>query len=83
MNQRKNLKKNAFWFKRFSGKAYGAFNSMHRIVHISVATGFVLATVPAIGISAQTKTENQKTTSGYRTVHLCQQKSSLRLGSAK
>lgn len=61
MNQRKDLKKSAFWFKRFSGKAYGAFNSMHRVVHISVATGFVLATVPAIGVSAQTKTENQRT----------------------
>lgn len=61
MNQKKDLKKSAFWFKRFTGKAYGAFNSMHKVVHISVATGFVLAVAPTVGVSSQTKTEQQKT----------------------
>lgn len=61
MKQKKGINKSIFWFKRFSGKAYGAFNSLSRVVHIGVATGYVLTIAPGVGVSAQTKLENTKT----------------------
>lgn len=61
MKQKKTINKSIFWFKRFSKKTYSAFNSLSRVVHICVATGYVLAVSPSIGVSAQTKSEQHKT----------------------
>lgn len=44
----------AFRFKRFSRKAYGAFNSMHRVVNIGVVSGCMLTFAHAT-TSAQTQ----------------------------
>lgn len=60
MKHEKNYRKNVFRFKRFTGKAYSAFASMHKVVNIGVVTGCVLTVIPFTGISAQSSEGNDK-----------------------
>lgn len=53
MNQKQFGKPTVFRFKRFSHKAYSAFNSMHKVVNIGVVAGCVLAFAHAAETSAQ------------------------------
>lgn len=53
MNQKQFGKPSAFRFKRFSHKAYSAFNSMHKIVNIGVVAGCVLTFAHSTEVSAQ------------------------------
>ncbi len=54
MKQEMFHKQRAFRFKRFAGKAYSAFNSLHREVTIGVVTSCVLTFAAAGTVSAQT-----------------------------
>lgn len=55
MQQEQFNKQKAYRFKRFAGKAYSAFNSLHREVTIGVLTGCVLTFAAAGTVSAQSK----------------------------
>lgn len=49
-------------FKRFSGKAFGAFHSMHRVVNIGVLAGLTLSAMALPKAEAQnTRTHKQQT----------------------
>ncbi len=54
MKQEKFNKLKTFRFKRFAGKAYSAFNSLHKEVTIGVVSGCVLTFAAAGTVSAQT-----------------------------
>lgn len=51
----------AYRFKRFTRKAYSAFNSMHRVVNHGVISGCVLAAVHTTTTVAQTVAEKENT----------------------
>ena len=55
--EQKCFRKKAFRFRRLTGKAYGAFNSMHRVVNIGVLSCAVLAFADVKTASAQGNVE--------------------------
>ncbi|MFV0468336.1 MAG: TonB-dependent receptor plug domain-containing protein [Dysgonomonas sp.] len=54
MKQRQFNRSKVFRFKRFQNKAYSAFNSMHKVVNIGVAIGFVLSMTHSMKVTGQT-----------------------------
>ena len=60
MNRKKFNQQRAFRFKRFSRKAYSAFNSMHKVVNIGVVTGCVLTAMIVPTAKAQTTTTGEQ-----------------------
>lgn len=60
MNQKQFGKPRAFRFKRFSHKAYSAFNSMRKVVNIGVVAGCVLTFAHATETSAQSSLNSRE-----------------------
>lgn len=60
MKQQHFNERKAFRFRRFARKAYGAFNSMHKIVNIGVVSGCVLTAVHTTSATAQSSAQLQK-----------------------
>lgn len=57
MKQKRFNEQRIFRFKRFTRKAYSAFNSMHKVVNIGVVVGCALAFLPSSPIVAQDTNE--------------------------
>ncbi|MDR1500011.1 MAG: TonB-dependent receptor [Tannerellaceae bacterium] len=53
MKQKQFNQQHAFRFKKFAGKGYAAFNSMHKTVNIGVVAGCVLSAMTLGGVRAQ------------------------------
>jgi len=62
MNQTYLKEQTAFRFKRFTRKAYGAFNSLHRVVNIGVVVSCVLTFANTMTTSAQSNAEEHRGT---------------------
>ncbi|MDR2470051.1 MAG: TonB-dependent receptor [Tannerella sp.] len=59
MKRKRINEQRVFRFRRFVRKAYGAFNSMHKVVNIGVVAGCMLAFAHTGSTSAQTVTTKQ------------------------
>ncbi len=55
MKQENFQKKRAYRFRRFARKAYGAYNSMHKVVNIGVLSGCMLTFAHATEVTAQSQ----------------------------
>ena len=53
MNQKHFNQKQVYRFKRFVRKAYGAFNSMHKVVNMGLVLGCTLVVANSTSVQAQ------------------------------